>query len=93
MSRYWNLHDDETHSSPILDALIDKGGNTHHMVTRSKAGVFKPKAYLTLSNNLPNEPSDVYEAKIHKIWYEAMLQELRALDQNRTWKLVPKDPS
>ena len=66
------------------------------MVTRSKAGIFKPKVYhlsldiSKLEHDIPIEPLTVQEAKCSKLWLTAMQQEIATLDKNRTWELVPK---
>ena len=57
------------------------------MTTRVKAGIFKPKAFLTTHNNL--EPSTVLETLSDPKWKEAMQTEYDALIHNNTWTLVP----
>ena len=61
--------------------------STHKMITRAKAGIFKPKAYLTDHNSL--EPSIVSEALSDLKWKAAMQSEYDVLIQNKTWTLVP----
>ncbi|RVW93071.1 Retrovirus-related Pol polyprotein from transposon RE1 [Vitis vinifera] len=58
----------------------------HHMVTRSKNGIFKPKVY-TVDLNV-EEPNTFQEAISHPKWKEAMNEEFRALMKNKTWSLV-----
>ncbi|KAL6334751.1 hypothetical protein AAG906_021410 [Vitis piasezkii] len=58
----------------------------HHMVTRSKNGIFKPKVY-TVDLNV-EEPNTFQEAISHPKWKEAMDEEFRALMKNKTWSLV-----
>lgn len=53
------------------------------MVTRAKAGVYKPKVYIT-----SKEPLTVEEALSKPEWHDAMAAELLALKNNRTWSLV-----
>ncbi|KAE8655314.1 Coatomer subunit epsilon-1 [Hibiscus syriacus] len=60
--------------------------NRHHMVTRSKAGIFKPKVYNALFNETP---LNVQDALQHKHWRAAGEMEFKALTDNNTWKLVP----
>lgn len=57
------------------------------MITRAKAGVFKPKAFLSAHNNL--EPSTTKEALSDPKWKKALQAEYNALIKNNTWKLVP----
>ncbi|KAH9726123.1 Disease resistance-like protein DSC1 [Citrus sinensis] len=61
----------------------------HPMVTRSKAGIFKPKTYLAVTQNL--EPQSVKAALIDIKWREAMQVEFDALQNNKTWTLVPRE--
>ncbi|XP_062100499.1 uncharacterized protein LOC133806409 [Humulus lupulus] len=62
------------------------------MMTRSKVGIFKPKVYMGQSRwtQLTKEPSSIEEALAHDGWKGAMLEELKALDRNQTWTLVPQ---
>jgi hypothetical protein len=66
------------------------------MVTRSKQGIVKPnpKYALTTSTsaNIPREPQNIKTALAHPGWRTAMEEELAALYQNETWKLVPRTP-
>lgn len=60
------------------------------MITRSKAGVFKPKLYSTINSHPVPEPdcvSDALKVPERKL---AMQQEYDALIKNSTWSLVPK---
>ncbi|KAL6332879.1 hypothetical protein AAG906_019391 [Vitis piasezkii] len=59
----------------------------HHMITRSKNGISKPKVY-TVDLNV-EEPNTLQEAISHPKWKEAMNEEFRALMKNKTWSLVP----
>ena len=59
------------------------------MVTRSKAGIFKPKTYLAVTQNL--EPQSVKAALTDTKWREAMQAEFDALQNNKTWTLVPRE--
>ena len=75
----------ETHQSPIptqVKPLI----STHKMITRAKAGIFKPKAFIANHNSL--EPSTTYEALSDPKWKEAMQAEYDALMKKNTWSLV-----
>lgn len=65
--------------------------NTHVMVTRSKAGIFKPKSYL-VETVLPCEPITDEEALSDPNWYKAMELEYKAILDNNTGILVPYSP-
>ncbi|GJR92956.1 ribonuclease H-like domain-containing protein [Tanacetum coccineum] len=63
----------------------------HPLVTRAKAGIFKPlecmNCHVTTTSPLPR-------SHVHALqdpnWKEAMLDEYNALITNRTWVLVPR---
>ena len=59
------------------------------MTTRSKAGVFKPKTYLTVAQEL--EPSSVKAALADPKWRQAMQEKFDALQKNQTWVLIPPE--
>ncbi|KAH9725617.1 retrovirus-related pol polyprotein from transposon RE1 [Citrus sinensis] len=63
--------------------------NIHPMLTRSKAGVFKPKTYLAVTQHL--EPHSVKAALADFKWKQAMQVEFDALQKNSTWILVPRE--
>ncbi|MDV3146697.1 MAG: reverse transcriptase domain-containing protein [Sweet potato little leaf phytoplasma] len=65
------------------------------MVTRGKAGIFKPKVWLTQSpcDWTLTEPVRVADALATAQWKTTMDMEYRALVQNGTWVLVPPHPS
>ena len=58
------------------------------MITRSKAGIFKPKVYTTVLEH--KEPDSVHEALHNPNWFAAMKDEFDALTHNNTWSLVPR---
>ena len=60
--------------------------NTHQMITRSKAGIFKPKVYI--ADLVHKEPDTVHEALNDSKWLQAMKEEYDALISNDTWILV-----
>ncbi|KAH9684823.1 retrovirus-related pol polyprotein from transposon RE2 [Citrus sinensis] len=62
--------------------------NTHQMITRSKAGIFKPKIYTAVLTH--KEPDNVQEALNDSKWLQAMREEYDALIKNNTWTLVPR---
>ena len=65
----------------------------HPMVTRSKNGIFKPKALAVATDYTTIEPSSYSVASKHKHWVEAMNSEFSSLLQQKTWSLVPLPPS
>uniref|UniRef100_A0A803PM38 Integrase catalytic domain-containing protein n=1 Tax=Cannabis sativa TaxID=3483 RepID=A0A803PM38_CANSA len=81
---------DTSASDHNLKAVV----STHPMITRAKAGIFKPKTYLTQTKWIGNssEPQSIEEALQHKGWNNAMSSEVHALARNGTWKLVPRLP-
>ncbi|XP_022871554.1 uncharacterized protein LOC111390708 [Olea europaea var. sylvestris] len=62
------------------EARESKQNVEHPMITRSKAGIFKPKAYSTQCKmeHTGLEPNDVSEALENKDWKNAMEDEYRA---------------
>lgn len=64
----------------------------HHMVTRARAGVFKPHPWYALTSSTPVSPipTSVRTALRDPNWNDAMRQEFDALQHNRTWTLVPR---
>ena len=59
------------------------------MVTRAKSSIFKPKTYLTATQDL--EPVSVKAALTNTKWKMAMQNEYDALQNNGTWTLVPAE--
>jgi hypothetical protein len=73
------------------------------MVTRRKAGIFKPNAYhaLTIAGSSQffqvllalQEPRGFKSAAKHPAWLSAMDAEIQALKNNDTWDLVQRPAS
>ncbi|TQD69848.1 hypothetical protein C1H46_044618 [Malus baccata] len=69
------------------------------MQTRSKSGIFKPKAFTATKHPLPSNlntefvPTTYIQASKYPHWRTAMQDEFNALQNTRTWTLVPSDPS
>ncbi|KAL5750488.1 hypothetical protein ACOSP7_025091 [Xanthoceras sorbifolium] len=61
--------------------------NSHAMVTRSEAGIFKPKVLLAQLTD--SEPHTAHQALQHPLWTASMQEEFDALQRNQTWSLVP----
>jgi len=92
-----NSHEDAPHSSHMSahdpssvqrDLSPPSPINLHPMVTRSKAGISKPKIYNTSIDLNINEPSTVKDALSHPEWHQAMQLEYDALVKAGTWTLV-----
>jgi len=58
------------------------------MITRSKVGIFKPKAFTTNTDIHSFIPTTVTEALHSPHWFQAMRDEYNALIQNKTWLLT-----
>uniref|UniRef100_A0A2N9FJA4 Integrase catalytic domain-containing protein n=1 Tax=Fagus sylvatica TaxID=28930 RepID=A0A2N9FJA4_FAGSY len=62
----------------------------HHMQTRSKHGIFKPKvSYAAHIDYTTTEPTSYTNASKHSQWCTAMDEEFQALQKQGTWSLVP----
>lgn len=59
------------------------------MTTRAKAGIYKPKTYLAVSQDL--EPTNAKTALTDPKLYLAMKEEFEALQKDQTWLLVPAE--
>ena len=73
--------------TPVSNSQSNTITSTHHMITRAKADIFKPKAFFISHNSL--EPNTPYEALSDPNWKAAMQTEYDALIKNNTWSLVP----
>ena len=77
---------------PVL--TFEPNPYTHPMVTRSKAGIYKPKLFNVLKHPLIvfsalAEPLSIKQALCDPNWKKAMDAEFQALKNNDTWDLVP----
>lgn len=70
----------------LTNARFDMQSNQHHMVTRSKNGIFKPKVYMF--ELIQVKPKDIHEAVAIPSWKKAVDDELQALIRNETWDLM-----
>ncbi|GKF03480.1 ribonuclease H-like domain-containing protein [Tanacetum coccineum] len=87
----------QSHAQPVASHTPIPTNNpsqtvsTHPMVTRAKAGIFKPlermNCHVTTTSPLPR--SHVHALRDPN-WKEAMLDEYNALITNGTWVLVPR---
>nr|CAN61640.1 hypothetical protein VITISV_021909 [Vitis vinifera] len=90
---------DSTTPSPISSSPRVTTSN-HPMITRGKAGIFKPRLYhamhISSSSQLfqaflaLKEPRGFKSAAKHPEWLSAMDDEIHALKKNDTWVLVPR---
>ena len=82
-----NSRPSTTSSDP--SPLVAKSTSSHHMVTRSKAGVFKPKTlYLVALDPSSTVPRSISIALTIPVWKAAMTAEFLALLRNKTWILT-----
>lgn len=62
------------------DSASHQEQNTHKMITRSKAGVFKPKRpFVGLTTVSPSTPCNVKQALLDPAWRQAMLKNIMLL--------------
>ncbi|KAG8496501.1 hypothetical protein CXB51_008983 [Gossypium anomalum] len=73
-------------TQPIANVPTVVSHNSLAMVTHSKAGIFKPKVYLS-TMSCSNIPVDIHAAMAHKCWVDVVHAELQALECNNTWTL------
>lgn len=66
--------------------------NTHHMMTRAKAGIHKPNTrYVLLTSKFtPPTPKSIAEAMKHPGWNLAVMDEIGRIHMLHTWTLVPQ---
>ena len=69
--------------------------SNHTMITRSKHGIFKPKALLSncITYSPLTKPHSISEALSIKEWRVAMDLQFQVLYANNTWSLVPPPPN
>ncbi|KAH9716509.1 retrovirus-related pol polyprotein from transposon RE1 [Citrus sinensis] len=88
-----------THSPPQITETNNQNLPTqntlssHPMVTRSKAGIFKPKLYQVSSKTQPLLPKNTLDALKDPKWKKAMEDEYHALMKSKTWTLIPNNQS
>ncbi|XP_070668926.1 uncharacterized mitochondrial protein AtMg00820-like [Malus domestica] len=66
------------------------------MVTRSKAGIFKPKILAATKHPIGTSsfvPTTYSQASKHEHWRQAMSEEFQTLQNTSTWALVPSSPN
>nr|POE64747.1 retrovirus-related pol polyprotein from transposon tnt 1-94 [Quercus suber] len=74
---------------PISQSVPPSIPNTYPMLTRSKHGIFKPKAYAIMRDYSEVEPPNFNVASQHPQWIEAMDSEYTSLLKQHTWSLAP----
>ncbi|KAL6331710.1 hypothetical protein AAG906_016706 [Vitis piasezkii] len=84
-------------SQPSMSLSAHASASCHPMITRAKAGIFKPKVHAALKHPLsfslgPIEPMCVKQVLVDPNWKIAMKEEYKALMRNHTWDLVPYQP-
>lgn len=67
----------------------------HPMITRSQAGILKPRIPLSLIAYTGSsfEPHTFAQASKYPTWVDAMKQEYQALMDQQTWSLVTPSPT
>ena len=70
--------------SPSLPPIQTDTGSTnkHSMTTRSKAGIFKPKSFMSHVSNTPPIPTSIKEIVSSPPWLQAMTDEYTHLVLN-----------
>uniref|UniRef100_A0A803NSQ7 Uncharacterized protein n=1 Tax=Cannabis sativa TaxID=3483 RepID=A0A803NSQ7_CANSA len=94
-SYYFDLHEPSSPGTSQTSAGFSPAPTAptgHPMITRAKAGIFKPRAFAGTATWHPHtaEPLTVTEALAHPGWNSAMNSEVIALKKNKTWILVPR---
>ncbi|XP_075521494.1 uncharacterized protein LOC142554709 [Primulina tabacum] len=74
--------------SPTNEQPVPLPTNVHSMVTRSKAGIYKPWVYTSQLMS-DHESTTKHDDVAHPAWCHAMKAEYNSLIQNKTWVLVP----
>lgn len=94
MSTYQAPQQQPSHQNQLAllppNAQPESQTSLHSMQTRSKSSIFKPKALL--ASHIPltdREPENVTEALNCSVWNSAMQEEYKALQNTKTWSLVP----
>lgn len=76
---------EQAHQAPSYTVI-----SSHHIITRGKAGISKPKAYLAkvVTDLSMTEPKSMKSALASPHWKQAMQQEYDALIRTNTWTLT-----
>lgn len=86
----------QTNTTPITHptSTTKMSHPTRTMKTRSMSGISKPQQPLNLqtSTTISLLPKNPIEALHNPDWKSAILDEFRALIDNKTWELVPQNP-
>ena len=80
-------------TNSVLQSDSSSHPNTHPMLTRSKHGTFKPKAFAIVRDYFQVEPPSFNVASRFPHWIEAMDSEFHSLQKQHTWSLVPLPPA
>ncbi|KAM2004613.1 hypothetical protein ACFX15_028040 [Malus domestica] len=74
-----------------LNVVFSLPLNVHPMVTRSKNGIVKPKAFsASIGSQSPVSEPKIFKAASQVLeWQTAMQEEIDALHSQQTWSLVP----
>ncbi|KAH9704463.1 retrovirus-related pol polyprotein from transposon RE1 [Citrus sinensis] len=77
--------------TPEMPQVTPQLKSSHPIITRAKAGTFKPKVFNTEKTLSLDTPSSVTEALNDHNWKLAMQDEFNALINNQTWCLFPPE--
>lgn len=90
------MHDSDTTNTSTSSTSVSSTSpppppnkSTHSIITRARAGIFKPKTFVSSTLVPILEPDDVEQALLDPYWKKAMIEEYDALVRNNTWELVP----
>ncbi|KAK0590890.1 hypothetical protein LWI29_032870 [Acer saccharum] len=72
-----------------LSAQPSTPNSVHPMITRSKNGIFRPKLFISSCYLAESDPTTAKIALQDPKWVQAMQDEFKALQANKTWSLVP----
>lgn len=82
---------DASHLPESSDPPPLSNASSHPMITRAKAGIFKPKA-LTITLSSSTIPKSALIVLLIPVWKQAMVEEFMALLRNKTWTLTVLPP-
>lgn len=89
-----DFHVEATLPSRSLQSDSTRTGIPHSLSTVLSYDHLSPShRVFSAQLSLFKEPNSFSEAAKHKVWRDAMFQELKALQENKTWSLVPLPPN
>ncbi|KAE8708208.1 hypothetical protein F3Y22_tig00110348pilonHSYRG00083 [Hibiscus syriacus] len=87
-----NIPESDDDAPTVSESAGTPQTRVHHMMTRSRCGVFKPKVFSSIMDD-DDVPNTIDAALQSPHWAAAVHEEYKALTNNGTWTLVrlPKD--